>query len=82
MSLNLKMLIIVNMERLTERELGFGITLQLGNQNHCVRKIVATSGITSILKLRNAYHQKPIFHKQDLYKIPSGLILEILVSLN
>ena len=87
MSLNLKMLIIVNMECPTETELGFGITLQLGNQNHCVRKIVATLGIINILKLRNAYHQKlrqngETIHKQeDLYKIPSGLIVEILMSL-
>ena len=51
MSLNLEMLIIVN-ECLTERELGFGITLQLGNLEIYVKRIVATPGIIHILKLR------------------------------
>ena len=52
MSLNLKMLIIVNMECLTENALGSGITLQLGNLENYVKRIVATSGIINILKLR------------------------------
>ena len=59
MSLVLKMWITVNMECLTERELGFGITLQLENQNHYVIRTAATSGITNILKQHNGYHQKP-----------------------
>ena len=53
MSLNLKMLITVSMECLTERELGFGIALQLGNLEIYVKRIVATSGIINILKLHN-----------------------------
>ena len=45
------------MECLTERELGFGITLQLGNLENYVKRIVATSEIINILKLHNGYHQ-------------------------
>ena len=57
MSLHLKMLIIVNMECLTENALGSGITLQLGNLENYVKRIVATSGIINILKQRNGYHR-------------------------
>ena len=53
MSLNLKMLITVNMDLIIERGLGSGITLQLGNLEIYVKRIVATSGIINILKLRN-----------------------------
>ena len=53
MSLNLKMLITVNMDLIIERGLGYGITLQLGNLENYVKRIVVTSGIINILKLRN-----------------------------
>ena len=43
----------------TERELGFGITLQLGNLENYVKRIVATSGIINILKQHNGYHRAP-----------------------
>ena len=59
MSLNLKMLIIVNMECLTENALGSGITLQLGNLENYVKRIVVTSGIINILKQHNGFHQAP-----------------------
>ena len=57
MSLNLKMLIIVNMDLIIERGLGYGITLQLGNLENYVQRIVATSGIINILKQHNGFHQ-------------------------
>ena len=61
MSLNSKMLITVNMECLTdliiENALGYGITLQLGNLENYVKRIVATSGIINILKLRRDCHR-------------------------
>ena len=47
------MLIIVNMECLTENALGSGMRLQLGNLEIYVKTIVEESGITNILKLRN-----------------------------
>ena len=53
----LKMLIIVNMDFIIERGLGYGITLQLGNLENYVKRIVATSGIINMLKLHNGYHQ-------------------------
>ena len=40
MSLNLKMLIIVNKDLIIERGLGYGITLQLGNLEIYVKRIV------------------------------------------
>ena len=40
------------MDLIIERELGFGITLQHGNLEIYVKRIVATSGIINILKLR------------------------------
>ena len=58
MSLILKMLIIVNMDLIIERGLGYGITLQLGNLENYVKRIVATSGIINILKLRRDCHKK------------------------
>ena len=82
MSLNSKMLIIVNMECLTENALGSGITLQLGNLENYVKRIVVTSGIINIETAQRLpsgtkenWGDNPIIHKQeDLYKIPSELI--------
>ena len=56
---DLKMLIILNMECLTENALGSGITLQLGNLEIYVKRIVATSGIINMLKQHNGYHRAP-----------------------
>ena len=59
MSLILKMLIIVNIECLTENALGSGITLQLGHLENYVKRIVVTSGIINILKQRRDCHRAP-----------------------
>ena len=59
MSLILKMLIIVNMDLIIERGLGYGITLQLGNLENYVKRIVATSGIINILKPYRDCHRAP-----------------------
>ena len=78
------------MDLITENALGSGITLQLGNLEIYVKMIVATSGIIykhieTAQRLPNGNKEKwgdnPTIHKQeDLYKIPSELICEILVS--
>ena len=90
MRLILKMLIIANMDLITENALDFGITIRIGTLEIYVIEIVEKSGILNILKLRNDCHQKLkqnggdnyVIHKQeDLYKIPAELICEILVSL-
>ena len=59
MIVNLKMLIVANMDLITAKELGSGLTLQLGNRDHYVIEIVEKSGIINILKQRNACHKKP-----------------------
>ena len=59
MDLNLQMFIIVNMDLIIERGLGYGITLQLGNLEIYVERIVEKSGIIDILKLHNGFHRAP-----------------------
>ena len=46
------------MDLITENALGYGIPLQLGNLKIYVKRIVATSGIINILKLRRGCHKK------------------------
>ena len=58
MSLILKMLIIANMDLITETALDFGITLRIGHLEIYVIEIVKKSGIINILKQRNDCHQK------------------------
>ena len=48
-----KMLIIANMDLITENELDFGITLRIGTVQIYVIEIVEKSGIINILKPRN-----------------------------
>ena len=56
------------MECLTENALGYGITLQLGNLNIYVKRIVATSGIINILKQRNGFHRTPRKNGETIQK--------------
>ena len=76
-------LTIANMDLITGRELGYGTTLIDGKPEVYVIKIVVKWLITNIVSKSKAdWGDNYIIHKQeDLYKIPSELICEILVSL-